>query len=107
MWVPSPDRRAQNLLFLDVIRNIRELVVDGDWVSIKVEAGEEGANVGLYLRVPAVDSQAVQGSLLRRGDSSDPVVRSINMYASTCRLPPTSHCPRTTLESQNSKDWMR
>jgi co-chaperonin GroES (HSP10) len=39
----------------------KEIVVVGDRVLIKVEAGEERTNVGLYLPPTAIDNQAVQG----------------------------------------------
>ena len=39
----------------------KQLVVVGDRVLIKVEAGEERTNVGLYLPPTAIDNQAVQG----------------------------------------------
>lgn len=39
----------------------KQLIVVGDRVLIKPEAGEDRSRVGLYLPANAVDSQAVQG----------------------------------------------
>lgn len=42
----------------------KELIVVGDRVLIRLEAGEERSKVGLYLPATAVDNQAVQGGII-------------------------------------------
>ena len=45
-------------------KHLKQLIVVGDRVLIRVEEGEERSKVGLYLPATAVDNQAVQGGTI-------------------------------------------
>ena len=60
-------------IFLNMIRNDKELIVVGDRVLVKVEEGEERTKVGLYLPSTALDSQAVQGGTIMATGPGQPM----------------------------------